>query len=238
MKLQFEEQGSVDYNRYKFPYCVYAIKEETDRYHQFYKNGFLPYTNDLEENREIYYLARSVRISLPDHTVRSKQKNILNKLSKIYEEEKIEFNLLTKEDRIEDPAFNAWSLKNAKNGFLSPERLSYIVSRPYLKQILKITYEEKTLAYLYIITEKKDFIHVWYSFYDLRIPHNDFGKWIFLKTIKWAKKQGYSYFYLGTCYSKSAIYKLLLSPATSFFNGKAWDNETSVLKKTLLKENK
>lgn len=238
MKLLFEENEAIDYEQYQFPYCVYAVKEEGDSYNQLYKNGFLPYTNNLKEENEIYYLARSVKIALSEHHLKSKQKNILNKLSEIYDDQNLQFELIDKSKLIDDPSFIEWSLRNAKNGFLSAERLSYILKRPYLQQIIRIRYQEDCLAYLYIVHENKDFIHVWYSFYDLRIDHNDFGKWIFLKTIKWAKAQDYSSLFLGTCYAKGAIYKLSLSPATSFFNGQIWDQNTSALKRKLVKENK
>lgn len=238
MKFLFEEQDHIDYEHYKFPYCIYGIKDISDSYTELYEKGFLPYTNNLEEEKEIYYLCRSVRIQLEDHKFKSKQKNILNKTAKFFADEKLAFELLDKNDLIHDSSFREWSIKNAAHGFLKEERLDYILSRPYLKQILKISHDGVTLAYLYIVHDQSNFIHVWYSFYDLEISHNDFGKWIFLKTIAWAQKQGYQYFYVGTCYSLSALYKLSLSPATYYFNGGHWDDNISPLKHKLLNEKK
>lgn len=238
MKFLFKEHGNIDYNQYKFPYCIYGIKEQKDTYDAIYEKGFLPFTNNLKEQNEIYYLARSLRIDLKEHHFKSRQKNILNKFAKCFEEEQIVFKICEKKELVDNPLFLKWCLTNAKNGFLKEERLAYILSRPYLTHILSITHRQNTLAYLFIIQERKAFVHVWYSFYDLNVQLNDFGKWIFLKTIEWAEQQDYKKFYMGTCYSKNAFYKLSLSPATYFFDGCNWVPKITELKKKLLTEAK
>lgn len=236
MKLKFEEHSKVDYSHYKFPYCVYAVKEITDSYTDIYKQGFLPYTNDLSIADEIYYLARSVRIDLQTALFNSKQKNVLNKFAKLFDKKQLSFILIDKEKISENEDFQKWCLDNAKNSFLSKQRLAYILSRPYLKQLLCIRYDNTVLAYLFIVTEAQKFVHVWYSFYDLSVNFNDFGKWVLLQSLKWSKQQGFRHYYIGTCYSKSALYKLTLSPFTTYYNGKEWVSDISELKKKLLEE--
>lgn len=236
MKLLFEEHDAVAYSEYKFPYCVYAIKEQKDAYSSIYEKGFLPYTNNLAIDDEIYYLARSIRIDLQTSLFNSKQKNILNKFAKQFDPNSLSFCLENIAELAQKEAFRTWCIENAKDGFLSSERLDYILSRPYLQQILTITYHEKVLAQLFVVSEAKSFVHVWYSFYDLSVTLNDFGKWILLQAIRWSQQQGYAYFYIGTCYSKSALYKLSLSPFTTYYNGNAWNENVSELKKKLLGE--
>lgn len=238
MKLQFREHSGIDYSKYAFPYCVYCLKEENDNYSNIYSKGFLPYTNELQIEEEIYYLARSVRIELMYEIWNYKQKNIFNKFSKIYNNDFIKIELHKKETYLSDKNFEDWCILNAKNHFLTVERLNYIESRPYLKEIMTISYKDDVLAYLFIVNDNFNFIHTWYSFYDLTKNENDFGKWILLKAIEWSKNQGYQYFYIGTCYSKSAFYKLTLSPFTTYFNGIEWTNKVSDLKKRLLTEKK
>ncbi len=238
MKILFTEHSDIDYANYQFPYCIHAIKEANDTYSDIYRQGFLPYTYDLTINDEIYYLARSIRIDLQTPLFNSKQKNVLNKFAKSYENDSLEFELHPKEYYAKDTDFHKWCLQNAKNGFLSMERLQYIISRPYLQQVLSIRYKGNSLAHLFIVTEKESFIHVWYSFYNLSVSLNDFGKWILLKTIEWSQKEKFSHFYIGTCYSKSALYKLTLSPFTAYYNGNEWNANISVLKKSLLNGNK
>lgn len=234
MQLKFKEHSGIDYSKYEFPYCVYGIKESSDNYTDIYSKGFLPYTNELDINDEIYYLARSIRVDLNTKLWNYKQKNVFNKFSKIYDNELINFKLQNKEELKDNPDFRKWCINNAKNNFLSEERLDYILSRPYLQNILTISYDQEVLAYIFIVQEKDSFLHVWYSFYNLEIETNDFGKWILLKIIEWSKEQEYSYFYIGTCYSKSAFYKLTLSPFSQYYNGSDWVGDLSPLKKRLL----
>lgn len=234
MKIIYKEYQDIDYSTYQFPYCIFGTKELNDTYSEIYNRGFLPYTNDLSIADEIYYMARSVRVDLNTKLWNYKQRNVLNKLQKTYEDEFLTIALHNKADFISDKTFQTWCLDNAKNGFLSSERLEYILSRPYLQQILCISYKEEPLAYLFVVHEKLHFLHVWYSFYDLSRDQNDFGKWILLKTIGWCKESGFDYFYIGTCYSRSALYKLTLSPFTTYWNGSEWCEHVSELKKQLL----
>lgn len=234
MKLQFREHIGVDYSKYAFPYCVYCIKEGKDKYHDIYSKGFLPYTNELDIDEEIYYLARSIRIPLMGELWNYKQKNVLNKFSKLYDDDFIKIEVQPKEKYLSDKQFQSWCLRNAKNDFLASERLNYIESRPYLKDIMSVSYKDEILAYLFIIHEGSDFLHVWYSFYDFAKNSNDFGKWILLKVIEWSKNQDYQYFYIGTCYSASAFYKLTLSPRATYFDGSIWNENISELKRRLL----
>ena len=234
MKIIYKEHSPVNYAQYHFPYRIYGIRENEDSYAKIYENGFLPYTNELSIADEIYYLARSVRVDLKRHKFRYKQKNVFNTLKTLFDDDKISFRLIEKSVLSKDKTFISWCLKNAKNGFLSKKRLDYILSRPYLKDILVISEGNRILAYLLIVREDKNFLHVWYSFYDLSIRANNFGKWILLKTIDWCQKHGFDYFYIGTCYSKAAFYKLTLSPSTCYFDGNEWNEDVSGLRRALL----
>ncbi len=234
MQLKFKEHRGIDYSKYEFPYCVYGIKETSDNYTDIYSKGFLPYTNELDIKEEIYYLARSIRVDLNTKLWNYKQKNVFNKFSKVYDNEFIKIGLQDKNELKNNPDFRNWCINNAKDGFLSEERLNYILSRPYLKRIITITYKDEILAYIFIVQEEDSFLHVWYSFYNLEIDTNDFGKWILLKIIEWSKENNFSYFYIGTCYSKSAFYKLTLSPFSQYNNGSEWIDDLSGLKKRLL----
>lgn len=233
MQLIYKEHSGINYTNYEFPYCVYGIKEPSDSYHDLYSVGFLPYTNDLTIEEEIYYLARSVRIDLESHVWKFKQKNVLNKFAPVFPNHHININLVAKEECVTDRGFINWCIDNAKNHFLAEKRLNYILSRPYLTNILKVTFGRDVLAYIYIVSESDTLIHVWFSFYDLNIKMNDFGKWVLLKTIEWSKDKGFKYYYIGTCYSIIALYKLTLSSYTSYFSGREWESNISELKKRL-----
>jgi arginyl-tRNA--protein-N-Asp/Glu arginylyltransferase len=230
MKIIYKEYASHDYSSYRFPYCVYGIKEEGDSYHDLYSRGFLPYSNDTEITDEIYYLARSVRIDLKQHVNKFKQNNVFNKFAKVFGDQSLTFQRIPKEKLSSDASFIQWCLEHSKDHFLKPERLKYILERPYLKEVLKITCGDRLMAYLLIVDENRDFIHVWFSFYDTLTGMNDFGKWMLLNTIDWSKMQGYQYFYIGTCYPPGGFYKLTLSPSTGYFDGEKWSPAVSELK--------
>lgn len=237
MKIILQEDSHIDYQNYRFPYCLYAIKEADDYYGEIYDKGFLPYSNNLDMEEEIFYMARSIRIDLARSPFKYKQNNVFNKFSKVYLDTELVFSLESKDDLKNNHDFLDWCLANAKKRFLSMERLRYILSRPYLRNILCITSKEKVLAYVFLIHEPGKFAHVWYSFYDQENKMNDFGKWIILKTIAWCFAHQYPLFYIGTCYSASAFYKLTLSPQTTYFDGTGWNEDLSGLKKKLLTEN-
>lgn len=235
MRLIYKEHQGISYQKYEFPYCIYAIKEPTDRYVDLYSKGFLPYTNDFSINDEIYYLARSVRIDLQQETLFNyKQKNLFNKLRNLFPDNEITISLVDKERFINDPIFIRWCIVYAKDHFLTEERLQYILSRPYLRQIMQIWHKDRLLANLFLISEDEALFHIWFNFYDTTITQSDFGKWILLQTIMYARRVGYKHYYIGTCYGNKAFYKLTLSPHTSYFNGEGWDLNIEKLKKNII----
>jgi leucyl-tRNA---protein transferase len=237
MRLIFKEHKGILYQKYEFPYCVYAIKESMDSYADLYSKGFLPYSNDFDIQDEIYYLARSIRIDLQCEPLFCfKQKNIFNKFQKVFPFSEIAIQLIDKNLIVEDPEFINWCIIHAKDHFLSEDRLRYILSRPYLKQIMQIKHKDCVLAYLFPIIEAKTLFHIWFSFYDNTISLNDFGKWIILQTIKYAQEHGFKEYYIGTCYGITAFYKLTLSPKTFYFNGEYWDQRVSELRNKIREE--
>lgn len=233
MKLIFRESPHINYSLYQFPYMVYAIKEPNDDYNTIYDKGFLPYSNDLSIEEEIYYLARSIRIDLTQKIFSYKQNNVFHNFENIYPESQTHIELVDKEVLIQDKTFLDWCIKNAKNQFLTKERLQYILSRTYLKKILLLYADKELLAYIFVISDAQ-MLHLWYSFYNLEKGYNNMGKWVILNIIKWCKSKGYRYFYIGTCYSQNAFYKLTLSPRTEYFTGETWCKDISSLKKRLL----
>jgi hypothetical protein len=238
MKIVFKEFQGEEYQNYRFPYCVYTIQEAKDTLFLIYSQGFLPYSNDFTITYPIYYLARSIKIDLTEEPLFNyKQNTVFNHFKDIFPEEQLTISLIPKEALVGSISFTAWCIKHAKNGFLSTERLQYILSRPYLKEVLMISCKERILAYLLLVHQPPQFAHVWFSFYDTDIKENNFGKWVLLQTIHWCKKNDYAHFFIGTCYAHPALYKLTLSPRTSYFDGEKWNQDISGLKKRLIEDN-
>ncbi|MGK0357470.1 MAG: arginine-tRNA-protein transferase, partial [Spirosomataceae bacterium] len=63
MKI-FLSENTVDYKSYTFNYAKYCVMESIDELTDVYENGFLPYSGDLRINKEIFYLARSLRVDI------------------------------------------------------------------------------------------------------------------------------------------------------------------------------
>jgi len=60
MRLFFIE-GPTDYPRYRFSYRPMMELEPSDALSEVYARGFLPYSGEPEDERHLFYLARSLR---------------------------------------------------------------------------------------------------------------------------------------------------------------------------------
>jgi len=74
MKLFFGEFKS-DYDKYRFPYQVWLLREDGDEVEKIYENGFLP----IRSLASVYYLCRSVRVELSLFEPSSENRRILKK---------------------------------------------------------------------------------------------------------------------------------------------------------------
>ena len=77
------KEDRVDYKNYKFGYTFNTVLEESDSVEEAFKSGFLPYTGDLNNYKEVYYLARSIRINLKGYERLSENKRVIKKIKSI-----------------------------------------------------------------------------------------------------------------------------------------------------------
>ena len=70
-------EGNIDYKNYKFGYTVNCVLEKTDNIEKVFSRGFLPYTGDINNSKEVYYMARSIRINLNHYERLSENKRII-----------------------------------------------------------------------------------------------------------------------------------------------------------------
>ena len=59
----FFSEESIDYNNYKFGYSVNLELDEDDSIEECFHKGFLPFTGDINNENEVYYMARSLRVN-------------------------------------------------------------------------------------------------------------------------------------------------------------------------------
>ena len=72
-------EDRIDYQNYRFGYCVNIILEEDDSIEKAFEKGYLPYTCNAKNTEEIYYLERSVRINISRYVRLSENKRVIKK---------------------------------------------------------------------------------------------------------------------------------------------------------------
>jgi arginine-tRNA-protein transferase len=225
----FRSESFVDYKTYTFNYATYCIKEEKGELPEIYASGFLPYSNDMSLNRETYYLARSLRVSLSDFKPSSENRRVLRKIEPFAPS----FEIIPKNEfDIRDPQFKNYCLEFAGKRFSEPisgERLDYILHSDSFSHIFQFKLGDRTVGYVISILEG-DTLHYWFAFFDLDQPELALGKWMMFSVINWASQHDLSYVYLGTCYGEKSLYKVRDFKGLSFFDGNRWDNDIKMLK--------
>ena len=221
----------VDYKTYTFSYAPYALREGEENFTPIYDKGYLPYTADLSIEKEIFYLARSLRVNLEKFEDTSENRRVARQIEPL----NIEMECLAKSDmdlqRDEFKAFcHQYISERIGDENMSIERFEYILSRPLGTHIFRFYNESQTLGY--VLTALNDAtLHYWFSFFDTTyMKSHSLGKYIMWALIRWAKDHGRSYVYLGTAYKQSALYKIRDHKGLEFFDGTYWSNDTKRLK--------
>ena len=230
MKIFYSEY-QTDYSSYTFSYAVYCVKEHFDELSSIYAQGFLPYTGDLSLAEDYFYLARSLRVNLSRFATASENRRVDRKILPL----SIEMEVLNRTDfDATDATFvqfcHAYAEERFAGGSMSPERLSYVLSRDLITQIFRFATPDKTYGYVLAVVAG-DTLHYWYSFYDTDyMRSHSLGKWMMWKVIDWAQQQGLAYAYIGTCYREKSLYKVRDHKGVEFFDGRSWNDDTAFLK--------
>jgi arginine-tRNA-protein transferase len=230
MKI-FLSENTVDYKSYTFNYAKYCVMESMDELTDVYENGFLPYSGDLRINKEIFYLARSLRVDIDRFNDSSENRRV----NRTVEPLGIEMEVIPKADfDLQNADFQAFCEKyiNERIGDenMSSERLSYILEREAGTHILRFYNSEQDFGYVLGIMNE-DILHYWFAFFDTEYMRtHSLGKWIMWRTIRWAADNGKKYVYLGTAYKSSALYKIRDHKGLAFYDGKGWNTHVNTLK--------
>ncbi|NOZ62509.1 MAG: GNAT family N-acetyltransferase [Calditrichaeota bacterium] len=227
----FYSQHQINYSSYTFSYSVYAVREPDDRISDIYNQGFLPYTGDLSIERDIFYLARSVRVDLERFKITSENRRV----DRIASALAIRVEPIRKENfNGADPNFLSFCSKFASarfhGGKMDPERILYIFKRKMLTHILVFQSIERTYGYVFAGIHE-NMLHYWYAFFDLAfLQSHSLGKYMMWRTIRWAKDKNLNHVYLGTCYGRRSLYKIRDHKGIEFFDGCRWNQNVDLLK--------
>ncbi len=221
MKLFFSE-FNADYGKYYFPYQVYALKEKDDSFEQMYNKGFLP----TRINKDLFYLARSLRVSLKEHTPSSENRRIINKFPDL------SVQLISLSDfqynyEIGKLASDFYKRRSEVKG-MSAQKIKSLITEGYFTHILKFSLNGVLVGYC-IVNSDVNVLHYAYPFYKEEFEKSNMGMAMILSTIQLSQNKGLKYLYLGTVYTEQSLYKTQFVGA-EYFNGIEWVNDIEGLK--------
>jgi arginine-tRNA-protein transferase len=230
MKI-FYSENQPDYASYTFNYAIYCVKEAQNELPDIYNKGFLPYSANLKIEKDIFYLARSLRVNLDQFTDTSENRRINRKI------EPLEITIeVQKKDTfdIENPDFFAFCLDYAADRFsgnaMTEERLRYVLGRETGSHILTFKSKGAIMGYVLAAIEG-NMLHYWFAFFNQDyMKSHSLGKWMMWRTLHWAKDNGLDHVYLGTCYGKHSLYKVRDHKGLAYFDGGKWNTDAKVLK--------
>jgi arginyl-tRNA--protein-N-Asp/Glu arginylyltransferase len=224
MKLLFSEFKS-DYAHYIFPYAVWAVPEEGETAVDFFLQGFLPSSRDM--NR--FYLCRNVRVDLRRHRPSSENRRILRKGADIqanlvaraafdYSAQRREF-------------YKTYADIKFGKDIMTLERLDALFNGKITSHLLVFTdlKSGKEVGTVTLFLEGDDLAYYYYAFYDLNYYSRNLGMFMMTSAVEFFKERGCQYLYLGSCYSQNALYKTQFG-GVEFFNGVRWSEDLEELK--------
>lgn len=111
------------------------------------------------------------------------------------------------------------------------ERLDGLFNSRVVSHLLVFNEREtgKEVGTVVLFLEGKEMAYYYYSFYDLTHPNRSLGMFMMTAAVKFFCEQGFRHVYLGTCYSRKALYKTQF-PGIQFFNGFKWSENIEELK--------
>ncbi len=226
MRFLFSEYRA-NYRKYRFPYQVYALKEDSDEYADLYALGLLP----SRIAKDLYYLARGVRVDLVKFEPSSENRRIKRK-TKYLEVEMIGLGDFDYDFTIGKLGKDFYEKRFGK-GVMSANKIKWLFTSGAMTHVLKYNDKEKdkVVGYCLVISDK-NMLHYAYPFYDVSYFEKNAGMGMMLSAIELAKENGLSHVYLGTCYTESSLYKLQFE-GVEYFNGFEWSGDTEKLKEVV-----
>ena len=218
----FYLEHSPNYWNYSFPYQIIAKREQGESLDEFYNKGFLV----TRFGKDIFVLARSLRINLVEFELTSENRRIKRKTEFITSEYK-EINSDTLNNEISSLAYDFYKDKSQGSGF-SKKGIENIFSKGIVNTIFEFKDDNRIFGYALCLKGEK-FLHYAYPFYSLDYKLKNAGIGIMQNAIEFAKENKFKYLYLGTIYTKSSLYKLQFR-GLEYFDGIKWNSNLDDLK--------
>ena len=222
---RFSSELVHSYETYSFGYANYAKREAGDALSAIYTAGFLPYSGS-PECKDVFYMARSARISLPKFSENSENRRIGKRFDGMFRKERIPFSSFMQTDAFF--SFCREYFAKRHGGVMPQERLRAILDSGLITDILLYTKDGVPAAYVLEVGDAT-IGHFWFSFYTLSLIHQSLGMWLMLDAARDAKVSGRTHYYLGTVYGEKALYKTNFD-SFEYWNGEAWSPDVQTLK--------
>lgn len=229
MKYIFKEYKG-NYDKYEYPYKIYAKAEKNDSVDTMYQKGFLP----TRIGKNNYYLSRNIRVNLKNFSLTSENKRILRKTQNLILENKDLKNFAFEYD-IAGLATDYFK-KKFKKKIISTQSLKRLFSGDFFTNVLVYKSENQEVGYC-ITMETEEILHYAYPFYKSDLISTNTGIGMMTKAIEFAKENNKKYVYLGTAYTLSSLYKTQFK-AIEWFDGTDWNKDLEKLKDKIKEENK
>ena len=232
MKLLFSEQNS-DYDHYQFPYAVWAVPEPGEAPADLFNAGFLPSSRNLDR----FYLCRQVRVDLARFKPSSENRRILRKGAgidvKLVPRDKYNYTPVQRD------FFKTYADIKFGKDVMTVERLDALFASPIISHLLVFTDvakgNEVGVATLYV--DERELAYYYYAFYDLNYYARNLGMYMMTSATAFFADRNFKFLYLGTCYSRTALYKTQFAGA-EFFTGFRWSNDLDELKFIIQRDKK
>jgi len=207
--------------------------EPSDALSEVYARGFLPYSGEPEDERHLFYLARSLRWPLNTLIFDKKHRYDFRR----FESLNPQFEVFPKATALEMlpqswwDMVEQWLIARFGAGHLSRTRLDYILRKPFCSHLALASIAGAPFACV-LLAQGTDCLHYWYAFFDIqRFDDRSPGKWLMARTALWARQKGFTYLYVGTGYGAAAAYKTRGVGGAEFFDGSGWNPEHSELRR-------
>jgi arginyl-tRNA--protein-N-Asp/Glu arginylyltransferase len=224
MKILFSEFKS-DYSNYIFPYAIWAFPEDGETPGQIFNRGFLPASLKLQR----YYMCRHIRVRLADYSPSSENRRILRK------GEDLTYRLLPIAEFDYTPEWRDFCKTYADIKFgkdiMTYQRLDTLFDSKVVTHLLVYhdPAQKQDIGLVTLYLEKDKMAYYYYSFYDLNYYSRNLGMYMMTSAVDYFSRTKKTYLYLGSCYSRNALYKTQFSGA-EFFNGVQWSTNIKELK--------
>lgn len=224
MKLLFSEHKS-DYPNYIFPYAIWGFPEAGETPADIFAKGFLPASRNFER----YYMCRHVRVALPEFSPSSENRRIFKKGKGIDLAllSRSEFDYTTERRHF----FKTYADIKFGKDVMTFARLDTLFDAKIVSHVLLFTDSKsgKEVGAVTLYLEPPKLAFYYYAFYDLNYYERNLGMFMMTSAVARFAKLGFEYIYLGSCYSRNALYKTQFSGA-EFFNGFKWSQNLKELK--------